>query len=133
MLSQEWILNKRIIETAILEARKSTYEHRVGCVIFKKSKIISTGHNYAQKKRKNLHPKYQKWEGSVHAEVDAIINAKTNLKGCSLLVVRINRKDEFRLSCPCKECQKYINHVGIKNVFYSINVYPHIEEMKNEL
>jgi len=122
-------MNKRIIDTAILEARKSTYEHRIGCVIFKKSKIISFGHNYAQKKRKRLNPKYQKWEGSVHAEVDAIINAKTNLKGCNLFVVRINRKDEFRLSKPCLECQKYMNHVGIKNVFYSINTYPYIKEL----
>jgi len=122
-------LNKRIIDVAVSEARKSTYEHRVGCVIFKKSRVVSRGHNYSLKKRKKLNPRFQKWKGSVHAEVDAIINARTELKGCDLLVVRINRKDEFRLSRPCKECQKYIEHVNIRKIFYSINNYPYVEEM----
>jgi len=122
-------MNSRLIEAAVLEAKKSTYDHRVGCIIFNKSKIISVGHNYVMKRRKKLNPRYQKWIGSVHAEVDAIINAKKNLKGCDLLVIRINRKDEFRLSKPCKECQKYIEHVSIRKVFYSINIFPHIEEL----
>ena len=34
-------MNKRIIESAIIEAEKSVYnQHRVGCIIFNKSKII---------------------------------------------------------------------------------------------
>jgi deoxycytidylate deaminase len=123
-------MNKRIIESAIEEAEKSVYDqHRVGCIIFNKSKIISRGHNYALKNRSRLNPIFQKWKGSIHAEVDAILNAKKNLKGCDLLVVRINRKNEFRMSMPCIECQKYIQHVCIRKVFYSVNVYPHIKEL----
>lgn len=115
---------------AIEEAKKSTYpQHRVGCIIFNKKQIISCGHNYGLKNRYNLHPRFQKYKGSIHAEVDAIMNAKKNIKGFDLLVVRINKKNEFRLSLPCTECQKYITHVGIRKVFYSINIFPHIIEL----
>ena len=122
-------MHKRIVEAAILSAEKSTYLQRVGCVIFKRTKVVSTGFNSVLKHRKKLNPVYQKWPGSVHAEVDAIINAKTDLKGCNLLVIRINKQGEFRLAKPCKECQKYIDYVGIRKVYYSDNVYPHIKEL----
>lgn len=124
------MIKDKFIKAALSEAKKSEYMHRVGCVIYNKNRIISLGHNYAMKNRKKLNPIYQKWKGSVHAEVDAILNARRDLKNCHLLVIRINRRDEFRLSLPCLECQRYINHVGISKVFYSINIYPHIELME---
>jgi len=123
-------MNKRFVELAIEEAKKSIYEQRMGCIIFNKKIIISSGHNYALKNRKRLNPKFQKWKGSIHAEVDAILNAKSNLKNCHLLIIRINKKNEFRLALPCNKCRQFIEHVGIKKVFYSINTYPHIIKLK---
>lgn len=117
-----------IIRKAIAEAKKSEYKIKVGCVIFDKKKIISTGHN-GIRNHKKLHPNFQRWKGSVHAEVDTIIQAKADLIGTTMLVVRINNNDELRLAKPCSDCMKYINHVGIKKVLYSTSNYPYISTL----
>jgi deoxycytidylate deaminase len=113
-------MNSSILKLARTEASKSTHHFRVGAVIFKKKIIISSGHNYKSKSVKHHHPIFRKRKNSVHAEVDAIIRAKVNLKGCSLLVVRLSAYDKLALSKPCAHCMTYIEHVGIKNVYYSI-------------
>ena len=124
------ILNKKLIDLAIDTAKKSTHHYRVGCVIFDKKRIISTGYNSSLKSAKKLHPKFQKWEFSVHAEAAAILNARTDLSKCSMLVIRINNDNQFRLAKPCRWCEAYIRYVDIKKVFYSIPEYPYLEEIK---
>jgi len=122
-------INDKLIAIAILESKKSNHKQKVGCVIFDKKRIISKGHNTSQKSVRKLHPKFQKFPFSVHAEVDAIIKAKKDLKGMSMLVIRINNKGEFRNSKPCKKCMNYINYVGIKKIYFSVNYFPHILEL----
>lgn len=121
----------RFIQVAIEEAKKSDHSrYKVGAVIFDKKHLISKGHNYTQRSAKHLHPKFQKWPGSVHAEVDTILKAKTELRGLSIFVVRIGSDDKFRNSRPCKYCRIYLRHVGLKHIYYSIDHYPYIEELK---
>ena len=110
---------KRVIEFAKEEALKSDYKIKLGCVILDKNKVISRGHNYKQKSVKSLTKKFLYYEFSIHAEVDAIIKARTDLKGMTLVVVRINNSGELMYAKPCEHCQMYINFVGIKKVFYS--------------
>ena len=119
----------RLIKVAFEEAKKGDHKQRIGCILFDKKKILSRGHNYCMKSSKKLHPRFQRYHGSVHAEVDAILSARKELKGSCMLVIRINKKDQFRLSKPCASCLKYIQHVGIKKLFYSISEYPYIEEI----
>lgn len=114
------------VDLAVKEALKSTYKHKLGVVIFNKKKILSLGHNYPQKSVKHLLPKFKQYD-SIHAEVDAIIKAKTDLKGASILIIRINRLNQFRLSRPCINCMKYIEFIGIKKVIYSISEYPYLK------
>jgi len=118
-----------LISLAVEEAKKSECTVKVGCIIFDKKRILSSGFN-EMRNHKKLHPKFQRWRGSVHAEVNTILSAKTDLTNSSLLVIRINKKNELRLSLPCNECMKYIEYVGIKRVFYSISNYPYIQEIK---
>jgi len=108
-----------IINKAIHEAKKSKCAFKVGSVIFNKKKIISVGHNHSQRSVRRITKKFIKKENSIHAEVCAIINARQNLKGCSILVIRINNKDEMRLSKPCEYCQNYLEFVGIRDIYYS--------------
>jgi deoxycytidylate deaminase len=122
-------IQSTFINVVIEEAKKSDHKQKVGCIIFDKKKILSKGHNVCQRSIKKLHPKFQRYPFSVHAEVLAIINAKRDLRGTSLLVVRINKKNQFRLSKPCKDCMKYIEYVKIKNIFYTIDSYPYLIEL----
>jgi len=120
----------QVINKAIFEALLSTHQYKIGAVIYKRNKIISSGHNYPSKSLRNLNPKFRKWKTSVHAEVDAIFNAKTALKHTNMFVLRINKSKDFRLAKPCKYCELYLNHIGIRKVYYSINEYPFIDILK---
>ena len=120
----------RWMKRAVSEAEKSTYKIKVGAVVFNKNSFVSCGHNYGNRSIKKHHPKFRITPNTVHAEVDAIINAKTDLKGMSILVIRINNNGEFRMSRPCQHCMAYLKHVGIKNIYYSISKYPYIVKEK---
>lgn len=98
----------------------------MGAVITKKKVILSKGHNYSHKSIKNFHPRFQKWKGSVHAEVDCIIKARRGLTGTVMYVVRIGKNGKLLNSKPCDRCFAYLQHVGIKKVYYSIDKYPYI-------
>jgi len=111
-------MTSSIIQTALKEAEKSKERYRIGAVIFKGTKIISKAHNELRFCNR-LHPKYKRFEFSLHAEQKAIINARTSLKRTSILIVRINRKGELLPIMPCKYCMAYLNEVGIKNIYCS--------------
>ena len=111
-----------ILQRAIEEARKSDHStHRMGAVIFSKKSIISSARNYTCRSVKHLLPKYQRYKTSIHAEISAILKARRDVKGYSLLVVRINKKGKLLLAKPCEKCQDYMDFVGIKVVYYSTN------------
>lgn len=114
------------IKVAVKEAQKSDYFQKVGAVIIKKKTILSKGHNYAHKSAKKLHPKFKRWENSIHAEADAILKARTDLKGATIYVIRLGSSGKFRFAKPCNHCKTYLKHVGIKKVFYSTDKYPYI-------
>jgi len=112
-------ISKIFKEKAIEEALKSNYSHKIGAVIFKNKSIIAYGHNFSCRSAKHLHPRFQKAEFSIHAEVAAILKARCDLTSCSCLVVRVNKVGELKLAKPCKYCQSYLTYVGIKNIYYS--------------
>jgi deoxycytidylate deaminase len=111
----------KLISLAIEEAFKSTHQHKIGAIIYTNKGIISKGHNDANTWRHNLHPKYKRWPTSIHAEVAAILSAKKDLKGCFIIVIRVNKMGELRMAKPCNLCMNYIDYVGIKKVSYSTN------------
>jgi deoxycytidylate deaminase len=95
------------MQLALQNAMKS--DHKVfkhGAVLIYRSKVISNGHN----------------TGYSHAERSCIENCSSEkIKNCTLYVVRINKKREYRLSKPCCECTKFIQRYDIKKTYYSIN------------
>jgi deoxycytidylate deaminase len=120
----------RLLKIAVNEAKKSTYRYRVGSVIFNKKSVLSKGHNYPNRSASNLHPKFKQWPNSIHAEADAILKAKKKLKFSTILVARINKKDQLVLSKPCKNCMEYIIFTGIKKIIYTTNSFPYLETIK---
>lgn len=112
------ICTSSIVALAKREAEKSNFHIRLGAVIHRKKEIISVGYNKQFINCPRVPNKYKRFPTSAHAEVSAIINARTDLRGATLTVVRINRKGKLMFSLPCDFCFQYIAYVGIRNVVY---------------
>jgi dCMP deaminase len=101
-------------------ALKSPFsQHRVGAVIVKNGRVLSTGYNELRYTRelKKL---------SVHAEEAAILELlksrrQSSLVGADLYVTRITPGNRVGLAKPCDRCQKLIQATGIRRVFYTTN------------
>lgn len=108
-----------IIKTCLKAAATSDHKRcKVAAVIFDKSRVVSIGVNEQRHNRK-LHPMFWKWEGSIHAEQSAILNARCDLRGLSMLVIRLNNHGQLRYSKPCPYCEKYIRFTKLKTIYYS--------------
>jgi dCMP deaminase len=100
------------------EAKKSPDPvTKVGAVIVKDKKEVSTGFNCMPKGCENFSwykDKYDELKDKrtyvAHAELNAFVNAKNvNVEGCTIFVTLF----------PCNECAKIIIQSGIVEVFYS--------------
>lgn len=115
----EFMLKTGIIKLCMEEIEKSNHpRYNLGAVIFKSSRIISSGHNSF---RSNSIPfKYRKWEDSLHAEQCALLGVDwQKLKNSSILVMRTNNSGNLSLSYPCEYCIDSLKYVGIKWLYYS--------------
>ncbi len=114
-------LTTGIINKAIEESEKSNYHIKMGCVIFKGTRIISYAHN-GLRNCNGIHKRFRKWENSLHAEQAAALKAGNwdNLKGCSVLVLKVSKTEKLLSNAkPCKYCEATLKFLGIKNVYYS--------------
>lgn len=108
-----------IFKKAVQVAEKSDFDQfKVGAVIFRGSKILSAESN-AIRSCSKLNKKFQKWENSLHAEQHSIIKARRDLKGASMLVVRVNKNGGIGMARPCDMCWGFMEAVGIKEVYYT--------------
>lgn len=109
---------------AKLSAKRSKDPNtQVGCCIVNEDKrIVAVGYNgmprgcedneYPWNVREGLLHN-TKYAYVVHAELNAILNATTQLKNCTLYVTLF----------PCNECAKAIIQSGIKEIVYEDNKY----------
>ena len=104
-------------------ATKSLLNHQHGCVIVYKNKIVSSGYNRISNNNNKIY-------GSLHAEIDAILNLvkmnkfqnKTIRNNCSLYVIRIKKgTKELKMSKPCEKCIHKIQKYNIGQTYYSTN------------
>lgn len=107
------------MKIAILFATQSTCQrHKVGAVITKDNKMISTGYNgvasgcvHCEDHTFTKPGEHHEWSNvnEIHAEVNAILQAdKTKLKGATL----------YCTLAPCNNCCKLIIASGIETVIY---------------
>jgi deoxycytidylate deaminase len=103
------------------EATKSRFYFRLGAVIVKGNRVLSTGHNRIG------YCELNDFKCSKHAEMDAILkllrkeDGLSSLSGSAIYVSRINHKGETLLAKPCKKCRKLIESVGIKRIVFTTN------------
>jgi deoxycytidylate deaminase len=106
------------IRRAAIEAKKSSFKaHRLGAVIVKGKRILSTGYNEIR---------YSKTIGknTLHAEAAAIRKlldrrALDDLVGSDLYVLRFTHAGRIGMARPCSQCMELIRSVGIHRVYFT--------------
>jgi len=105
-------------------AEKSVSRFRLGAVLAKKNRVISTGYNDMGKTH-TLMQKYnldKTWAPGLHAEIHSCIGVPmADLDSADLYVVRILKNGGLAMAKPCRICQKFIADVGIRRVYYSFS------------
>lgn len=97
-------------------AYKSPLNQKHVAIAIKNSKIISNP------KINDIKPySFGYFSGTCHAEINCISSFIFNkkLKKVSIIVIRLSRTGELRMSKPCTKCTRIMKHFGIKNVHYS--------------
>lgn len=56
---------------------------------------------------------------AIHAEAAAVLS--TRKTGDEMIVVRVNRLGEVRLSKPCVCCYSFLQHYGVRRVWFTTN------------
>jgi len=109
-------MKEDMFDKVIALAKKSVMQHKHGAIITRNGEILGSGFNHITD--------YMSHQWSCHAEIAAIQNCKKkdkhNLSDATLIVARIGKDGELRLSKPCINCQKQIEKCGIKRIFYSV-------------
>jgi len=111
------------LKLAAKQAKKSSFKYRLGAVIVKGGRILSTGYNVVGKSTALFK---HRWN-SIHAEQSAILRllkqprGLEHLRGATLYVTRILSNGCFSLAKPCPVCMGTIRAVGISKVVYSIS------------
>lgn len=99
-------------------AKRSCLMHRhSAAIIDKRHRLICIGYNDYRGTRNDGHGKY-----SVHAEISALTHfplRRDHLKDCVMVVIRIGKDSELKLSKPCVHCQKVIAKCGIRKIYFS--------------
>jgi deoxycytidylate deaminase len=99
------------------EAAKSQHnQHRLGAVIVKGDRILSTGFN-------QLRPSSTLRTKTLHAEAAAILKLLkegrlSTLAGSEIYVTRFTRGGAIGCSRPCPDCMELIRTVGIRRIHY---------------
>jgi len=115
---------KKFIELAGNVANQSEYpQFKHGAVLVKASSVINTAFN------KNGYCSFgaRFYEGNsanatLHAELASILNIeRENTENSTVYTVRVNNAGEYRLSKPCRMCERAMRFCGVKRVVYSTN------------
>lgn len=117
-------MNTKFIDLAHNMALKSKDRFRLGAVIARRNKPISTGFNNMNKS----HPITVKHGGErdfmrgTHAEIHCCVGVPANdLYRAEMYVVRLLANGRRALAKPCRICQNYLRSVGVQGVWYSLD------------
>lgn len=108
-----------MIRLAKKEAAKSTFYFRLGCIITKGNRVLSTGHNSIG------YCELNSFHNSKHAEMDAVLKllrrdtGLSSLCGSTVYVTRITPNGTTALAKPCAKCMSLLISVGVKEVIYT--------------
>ena len=110
-------------------ARNSDFKVKVGCAVFYKGKLLTTG--YSTNKTHPLQFEYNKVRDfdrtgkccidKAHAEMMALARLKkmnVKMSDVTFYVARICKSRPFAMARPCKACYQALLEAGVKDVRY---------------
>jgi len=104
------------VDLATRAAEYSNMRQRLGAVLFdKRNYVVGFNRSYDVEVVEYGSP------FSIHSEEMCVvkgIRAGIDFPNSTLVVVRVNRQGELRLSKPCATCQKLIEKMGIRQIWY---------------
>ena len=120
-------INKGFFGLAKKLSKHSTHRVQVGAVIAKNSRVLGLGFNKVK-----THPKYTRHKrvASIHAEISALINSATDVRGSRIYVYRETKDGKPSLARPCSICEMALREAGVKEVYYSTGEYPYFKKEK---
>jgi tRNA(Arg) A34 adenosine deaminase TadA len=117
------MISDSFLQLAIDVAKSSPSKKKIGAVLLRKNKVVTTATNLDRKthpfqaklaKQVGLDPKIY-----LHAEIAALIKAKEEAD--TMIVARIggHTQNELRNSCPCPICKTALEISNVKRIIYS--------------
>lgn len=120
------VMDKNILNFGYFRLAKNAMQYsdfdkryKMGAVIVKR-KPIAVGFN-----KQKTHPKYSNLF-SIHAELAAILSARTDIEGSDIYVYR-ETSNGIGLARPCNTCMGACVEAGIRRIFYSTKTFPNWE------
>lgn len=120
---------RSFFESAKAASLLSDYpKFHLGCVVVKKSRIISSGHNsitqYSSIQQKMDFKRFGgEHRGVCHAETAALlplIRQRADLSSCVVYLYREHSDGTPVVSRPCSGCMSLLRAVGIRRVFFTV-------------
>lgn len=115
-------MKSNYMSLALSMARKSVSRYRLGAVVVKGRKVVSTGYNQMSK----THPMMQRFNRDteylprIHAEIHSCLGVPAgDLNGADVYVGRIFKNGNPALAKPCIICERFLRSVGVDKVYYS--------------
>lgn len=108
--------HERRLQLAMRMAHKAPKQRqRVGCVIYKKGRVVGVGYNTIGK----THPKSNTPYQMTHAELHAVLGVPAeDLYGSKVYVAR-TRATGPGLARPCAACMNILTDVGVNMIYYT--------------
>lgn len=108
-----------MIRHAKKAALRSTFRYRLGAVIAKGDRILSSASNEIR----HCRAVPQAFPESLHAEAAAISKLLHrrlhDLAGSTMYICRVNRSGLASLARPCPDCLDLIKSVGVRKIVYT--------------
>lgn len=117
----------KIAETVALKSKDPS--SKMGCVIVDENKrVVSVGFNGliqgADESKMTLSERPMKYYFAIHSEMNAVIYAHRDLKGCTI----------YNRVATCENCLKYCLQAGIKRFVYNeLRVHSHSTDPKKSM
>jgi len=92
------------------------HTHKIGCVVVKKNRVISTGYN-----KLKTHPKSPHKYNTIHAEFDALVGLGLDkTTGAEVYIYRELKNGSMATSKPCNSCLSILHKLSIAKVHYTV-------------